>query len=317
MFLRLFDLDGSIARQKKLLSCYRPVRHDLQAWGRRLRRSCGWGTFSDFELALSDCCQGEEGAGPMVTLLGSGDFHHLSLALLRRLRRPCNLLVLDRYPSWERGLPFLHQGNWLYHAARLPQVQQVFHVGGDQNGDGLRRWLAPWPLLTSGKIAFYPARQRFHKGRWKRLPHLPLRVTPNQPATPPRLRSLLAPFLNQLPQWPLYVSLDKNVLGEVADNLDGGPLTWEEIDTILTTFRELSDDRLAGMDIVGDWSRGPRPGLGGIWRHLWQQSSLAQEREANRLDQAANQRLLDLLPLGEKDLPLHRQRPPSRFTLKG
>ena len=89
---------------------------------------------------------------PTLTFYGSGDFHHVSLALVRRRRAPFNLLVLDNHPDWMRGVPFLHCGTWLYHAARLPQVRRIFHVGGDVDFDNVYRWLAPWPLLHAGKI---------------------------------------------------------------------------------------------------------------------------------------------------------------------
>src|SRR5262249_11516093 len=153
--------------------------------------ACSFARFRRFERALADLPELE---GPVLTFYGSGDFHHLSLALVRRLRQPFNLLVLDKHPDWMRGLPFLHCGTWLYHAARLPHVRRIFHVGGELDSDTAYRWLAPWPLLRSGKIPVFPAIRRFRRGTWRRVGHTPLRLSPEAPATAERIATLLEPF---------------------------------------------------------------------------------------------------------------------------
>src|SRR5262249_54857056 len=138
----------------------------LREWGPRVRLACRFGVFRRFEQELatrlaSEAAPAKKGTGPLesqvpspfspaVTLYGSGDFHHVSLALVRRLKEPCNLLVLDNHPDWMRAVPLLHCGTWLYHAARLPQVRRVFHAGGDVDFDNAYRRLAPWPELRSG-----------------------------------------------------------------------------------------------------------------------------------------------------------------------
>src|SRR5262249_5660636 len=146
---------------------------------------------------------------PWLTLCGSGDFHHVSLALLRRIQQPFNLLVVDNHPDWMRGLPFMHCGTLLYHAARLPQAQHVFHAGGDVDFDNYFRWLAPWPMLQSGKITVFPAVRRYRAGGWQRTSNQPLRTDPNKPVTAERLDQLLWPYRSEVERYPLYISLDK------------------------------------------------------------------------------------------------------------
>src|SRR5262249_17872464 len=155
---------------------------------------------------------------------GSGDFHHTTLALLRRLTTPINLLVLDNHPDWMRGVPLLHCGTWLAHALRLPLLHTVFHLGGDVDFDNAYRWLAPWPALRSGKIRVFPAVRRFQSGGWNSVPHDPLRPHPGARLTPQRLSTLLDPHRAELARRPLYVSLDKDVLGpaEAVVNWDSG-----------------------------------------------------------------------------------------------
>ena len=147
---------------------YTPALADMRGLGTACAHGLPLGCFDRFadeldralDLGDDDSC---------VTFYGSGDFHHVSLALLRRLKYPANLLVIDNHPDWMRGVPILHCGTWLYHAARLPHIKPIFHVGGDVDFDNRYRWLAPWPMLEAGKIAVFPSVRRFHRGPWRHI----------------------------------------------------------------------------------------------------------------------------------------------------
>ena len=167
MDVRILNLDGALTAQETLVRGLQVV-DGARAWGPRIRLGCGFGHFRRFEHALSEQLGGDTDAEPHLTFYGSGDFHHVSLALLRRLREPFNLLVLDNHPDWMRGVPFLHCGTWLRHASRLPLVRRVFHVGGDVDFDNAYRWLAPWRQLCDGRITVFPAFRRFRRGAWAR-----------------------------------------------------------------------------------------------------------------------------------------------------
>jgi hypothetical protein len=69
--------------------------------------ACRLGKFARFERALAGFLGSDTDREPALTLFGSGDFHHVSLALLRRLQQPFNLLVIDKHPDWMRAIPFL------------------------------------------------------------------------------------------------------------------------------------------------------------------------------------------------------------------
>jgi hypothetical protein len=71
-----------------------------------------------------------------------------------------------------------------------------------------------------------------------------------------RLNALIAPFRDQLKAYPLYISLDKDVMvsGDAIVNWDSGHLRLGEVQAILAGFLGLANGQLAGMDIVGDWS---------------------------------------------------------------
>ena len=256
MQVRVIDLDGSIVAQDRVLRLFEPEILDLRAWGPRIRLACSWRRFYRLERRLDRLLGAGDPLESWVNLLGSGDFHHVSLALQRRVRRPFNLLVLDRQPDWSGGLPLLHSGSWLKQAARLPNVRRIFVAGGDAGFDGTSRWLAPKSLLRSGKIIPLPATRTFYRGFWKTIPHQPLRRSPQTLLDRDRLEEVLCPYLEELERCPLYVSLDKSLLWmpESITNADAGLLDLNEVQEILQFFLKASQNDLLGMDIVGDWS---------------------------------------------------------------
>lgn len=194
---------------------------------------------------------------------GSGDFHHVSLALLQRRRAPCNLLVLDKHPDWVQGLPFLHCGTWLRHVLDLDHVGRIFHVGGEGDFEhALWGRLSPWPALREGRIVVVPALRTFTKFHWNDIPHQPLRPAEHQQVTPARLAGLLEPYRRVLAERPLYISLDKDVLtgSHAAGNWDSGHLTFREVQHVMRAFVSASQG-LAGMDVFGDWSACATQGL--------------------------------------------------------
>jgi arginase family enzyme len=260
MRTRVLDLDGSILGQRKLLRLYRPTVYSLKHWGPRIRLGCSPGRFARFERKLARKLGVQIDTEPHVTFVGSGDFHHVSLALLRRQAQPVNLLVIDNHPDWMRRIPFLHCGTWLHHAAQLPQVKQIFHVGGDVDFDNYFQWLAPWQAIERGKIVVLPGIRRFRGWRWAKFGNDPLLWRSNAAAPyslpPGRLKEFLRPFRRDLASRPLYISLDKDVMAaNVAPvNWDSGYLTVLQTRAILEAFLMAADGMVTGIDVVGDWS---------------------------------------------------------------
>jgi arginase family enzyme len=216
--------------------------------------------YARFEHTLSRRLGEQFESEPLVTFVGSGDFHHVSLALIRRQPRPINLLVIDNHPDWMRGIPFLHCGTWLYHAAQLPQVKKIFHVGGDVDFDNNFQFLAPWKLIESDKIAVLPGIRRFSGWRWAKIGNDPL-LWKSQTAAPyslppGRLKEFLRPYRKELESRPLYISLDKDVMSaQVAPvNWDSGHLSVIQTRSVLETFLMAANGTVAGIDVVGDWS---------------------------------------------------------------
>ncbi len=300
MRTRVFDLDGSILSQRKLLKLYRPQVYSFPGWGPRLRLGCRMRRFERFERALSQKLGGQIDTEPQVTFIGSGDFHHVSLALLRRQARPINLLVIDNHPDWMRGVPILHCGTWLYHAAQLPQVKQIFHVGGDVDFDNYFHWFAPWEAIERGKIVVLPGIRRFRGWRWAKVGNDPL-LWKSQSAAPyslppGRLKEFLRPYRQDLACRPLYISLDKDVISAQAApvNWDSGHLTVLQTRAVLEAFLMAADGIVAGIDVVGDWSPVRLQGIFRRLLHITEHPSLRIESfAATRVNEQTNLSLLE------------------------
>jgi arginase family enzyme len=296
--IHVLDLDGSLLPQKELLTQPRLDLHlhSLQTWGPRVRLVCGFRRFRKLMATVAPMLSATSGTS--IIFPGSGDFHHVSLGLIERLTTACNLLVLDAHPDWMRGLPILHCGTWLYHAARLPAVVTVYHLGGQTDFDNRFSALAPWRLLQNGKIKVISAARRFTRGRWKRTEHESLRPSPSEPASPQRIETIVRRFGDDLAARPLYISIDKDVLctAEAVTNWDSGCLTLAEVTGAIRCFQAAARGRLIGADIVGDWS--PVRARGVIARashHLEHPCMDVHPAEAAILNQRANLALLAAL----------------------
>jgi hypothetical protein len=297
MAVRILDLDGGLVAQKGLRA-YQPQIVPLRDWGPRIRLACSRRRFTHFEHDLADRLGSAHDLGPTVTLYGSGDFHHVSLALVRRLKGPFNLLMIDKHPDWMRGLPFMHCGVWLADALRLPGLQKVFHLGGELDFDNYYRWLAPWPEIHSGRIVVLPAGRRFRGGAWDRVAQTPLRSQPELAADGTRIEELLAPYRDELARCPLYISLDKDVMTsrDAVVNWDSGLLDLEEVLAVLQMVQELAGGQLLGMDIVGDWSPVQVQGWFRRWWHWTEHPRLQVDPPAaSRCNESANLALLSCL----------------------
>jgi len=255
--VRVLDLDHAVPRQQSVMSKYRPQVIPMTDWGPKIRMGCAFRRFRAFARDLAKAIGSEKDGDPTLTLYGSGDFHHVSLALLARQASPCNLAVIDNHPDWMRGVPFLHCGTWVHHAARLGHVRRIIHIGGDVDFDNLYRFMAPWPALHRGKMIVIPARRPFERGPWRRLAHAPLMTATSRcNLSADGFQELLRPIADDLRRWPLYISLDKDVLTAVDAlvNWDSGHLQLADVRIIFGGLLEAAGRRLAGMDIVGDWS---------------------------------------------------------------
>lgn len=152
---------------------------------------------------------------------GAGDYHYVTLARLRTLRRPVTLILFDHHHDAapvQGGV--VTCGDWVRHALELPWVHRVLWVSGREP----ERW------------AFRP------------LPRL-MRVGDLTP--PHRFAEWVA---RSVPTPSIYISVDKDVLAphDVMTNWGAGDLP---LPNLLSWLRLLGEHRLvAGADVCGEWA---------------------------------------------------------------
>jgi arginase family enzyme len=157
-----------------------------------------------------------------ITFLGNGNFHYVSLLLLKELTKPFTLVLFDNHPdlgsAQHQDQSLISCGTWVSHALKkIPLLQQVVIIG-------------PTTFMnytpTSPRVVIFPFDGRHHYSSKSILSTI---HTPN-----------------------VYISIDKDVLSpsEVTTNWDQGIMTIEN----LTHFLKLifKQKQVMGIDICGE-----------------------------------------------------------------
>ncbi|MBW8775373.1 MAG: hypothetical protein JF596_10095, partial [Stenotrophomonas sp.] len=141
----ILDLDGGVLPLPQAQTLALPQWHDP------LRFACSNATLDRFAAEVLAPLPAQLG----TVMLGSGDFHHLSLPLLRRMRaqEPFQLVVLDNHPDNMR-FPFgMHCGSWVNAASKLPQISHIHVLGITSSDIGLgHAWENHWRPLMGGRL---------------------------------------------------------------------------------------------------------------------------------------------------------------------
>ncbi len=106
---------------------------------------------------------------PPFVLYGSGDFHHLTAALLRKLpATPFNLVSFDNHPDWDVRPPYWACGGWMKRALELANLQRAIVWGC---GNFELNW--PARIFGSSRVEVfgwserYPTRGRMTRSNWR------------------------------------------------------------------------------------------------------------------------------------------------------
>lgn len=198
-------------------------------------------------------------SGPVLSLLGSGDFHHLAVLLMEQVRESITIVHIDNHPDWVRFAPRWHCGSWVNQALRLPQVARVITLGVCSD-DLVRPDLKGGNLaaLGQGRIALFAwqhapshvwtrvadgAGHRYENGRlvWNNLADGEFSA---------HLDTMLAQILTDA----VWITIDKDVLpeSEALSNWDQGQMPLARV---LETIRAIgARKRILGADICGEYS---------------------------------------------------------------
>ena len=156
MHLEILHLDGSVVAQAEgQTTDWQSVRVlDLSDLAAKLRLWSGAGAIAEARRRILAAPNPPEAT---VTLVGSGDFHHITPLLMERAREPFTVIHFDNHPDWVRLAPRWHCGSWVNQALRSPRVTRVVTIGpcsDDLVWPGLKG--GNLPALASGRLRLFP-----------------------------------------------------------------------------------------------------------------------------------------------------------------
>jgi arginase family enzyme len=250
---QIINLDDSVTSQPAFANAPTIDARDL---GVRVRL---WSRRTNIERLRARFDEAHVGIESTVTLLGSGDFHHVATLLHERVREPFTLVHFDNHPDWVRLAPRWHCGAWINRALELPNIARVVTLGpcSDDLVDPGRKG-GNLPALESGKLVLFPWRHApsrvWHRvadgaghyyadGRvhWRNLCESPL-------------DEALSAALAAMATDAVWISIDKDVLAEneVVTNWDQGEMP---LDALLAFVRGIARaKRVIGADICGEYA---------------------------------------------------------------
>ena len=279
----VLDIDGSVGPLPDA------VVLPLGAWQERIRFGCGMRAYREFAQVLDHALP----AGHGTVFLGSGDFHHVSHALIARRgpERMFKVVVLDNHPDNMRFPVGIHCGSWVRRVASLPWVSHV-HVLGITSSDvaAAHAWENYFAPLLRGKLTNWCIGVDV---RWAARLGLAGRFLAFD-----NVAELLDQFAetHRNDSIPTYLTIDKDVLsaGVAHTNWDQGSMSVAEMLETIALFRR----RLIGSDVTGDVSTYR-------YRTLWKRWMSAMDRQPDvsgaqlahwqRQQHALNLRLLDAI----------------------
>lgn len=259
MHLEILDLAGSMhsLASESAASCWQSVRVlDLRDLAAKLRLWSSGKTITETRRRLQGAPFHPD---PTVTLVGSGDFHHLTPLLLERAREPVTVIHFDNHPDWVRLAPRWHCGSWVNQALRSERVARVITIGPCSND-------LVWPGLKGGNLSAL-ASGRLRLFPWSHAPSRVLRRIADGPsyrcASSQLVWSNLAEMtseqaaraiLSQIATDAIWLTIDKDVLpeAEVVSNWDQGEMPLRAVLALIEAVGRKHS--IAGADICGDYA---------------------------------------------------------------
>jgi hypothetical protein len=243
--ITVFDFDQSVSTQTDFLREFdnKLTIKSMQRFKHVMRLWCSSKNFkkASATMQLEDASQ--------FVLLGSGDYHHLTLALLEHHQAPLTLVLFDNHPDWMRPPHQYHCGTWVYAAARMPQVKRIVIIGLE-NGDLIgKKFLAgDVDSYKKQKIVLLPyslvEAQLEHSDQSLKL----------QSKLKQDLKTGVQEILDAILTEDVYISIDKDCLRaqDAITNWEQGTLP---LDTVLASIRAIDKlYNIVGADTVGDYS---------------------------------------------------------------
>ena len=179
------------------------------------------------------------------TLLGSGDFHHLSAVWTRQFTEPFTIVSFDNHPDWDIRPPYWSAGAWINRALENPRVETIAVWGcGNFECSFPSRLLGNRRAAQTHRLLVYPWRQK--RTRYP-LYLNPLRIG--------NWKAMFTDWLDHNHDRRVYVTIDIDCLtaGEAITNWENGRFTCADVIWALRGLRQRA--KVIGGDLCGGWSR--------------------------------------------------------------
>ena len=257
--VRILDLDGSVVDQAPVMRRLEDGRAKLFALrsvGPSLRLWATDGRFNAFDKFWHRMPASND---PVVTMVGSGDFHHLTASFIGAVSGPLSVIHFDNHPDWCWTMPKRHCGSWVNRVLAMPHVKRVVTIG--PCSDDLERpdrKGADLDALSSGRLEVFPwkhppsnVRKALYDGAGHVVEdgHIHWYNLAEHDWT-----SFLDDLVDRLPSERIWITVDKDVLSprEAVTNWDQGDLPLDNL--IRAIGRLVAQFELAGADICGDYA---------------------------------------------------------------
>lgn len=147
--------------------------------------------------------------------------------------------------------------------------------------------------------------------KWHKVPQKEMRYKWHIPVNKERMRRLLEPYAETLAKYPLYITIDKDVMTRqyCLQNWNSGVLLRQEVIAAIEALFEMSNGRILAIDITGDFTTVTTQGWYRGYLHRTQHSdeeNNIEQEKANTINQETNKRILKALynivnriPVGE------------------
>ncbi|MDP2923596.1 MAG: hypothetical protein Q8O30_07775 [Candidatus Omnitrophota bacterium] len=261
--IRIIDFDGSLTGQKNLISKFAtpPYTYEIIDFRREAPYLRHWATRGDLEaikekLSVSD--------NNVITLYGSGDFHHISIVLIEQFTHPISVLVFDHHPDWDSLPPQFSCGSWVNTIVGNENVKKVILLGpssGDLSWRGLLT--ASFRGLKNKKLKIFPYEHKPSRLFFRNLPKLSCfdlkygllgRKIKWDNLLGKNIEVFFSNLLCRIPTDDVYISIDKDCLTKdyALTNWEEGPMPLEWLLTALNIIKNKKN--IVGLDITGEHS---------------------------------------------------------------
>jgi arginase family enzyme len=121
--IRVLNFDGSVIAQKKLLSRFESEVVDFKDIGESARH---WLT-PKLRVLIQERLR--ESAQNRISLIGSGDYHHISEILISQFGEPLTVIIFDRHSDRSLVSPRFACGSWVRQLLKKKNIREVILLG--------------------------------------------------------------------------------------------------------------------------------------------------------------------------------------------